>query len=308
MPELVELLDGVPTIDFRAHGAGASASPEELARGGNEALARYGCLRLLEVFSPAFVEELRRYHDATYGRYAAQLLRGGSGGHRAVQQSLPLDVEGGFARPAFFANPRVYAILLGALGRDFALGHLASALAAPGASERPLTRHATSLFGDAAYDASMPLVRVAMALPLVELDRTTGGFRVALGTHGVANDTSAGSMPASDVFLAPGSCLLLDSRTLHAGVGNRTDRACPVVFATYHRHWFRDRGGFVHEEPLAISEREFARVPGDFKHLFAWRFDRYARQRSKIALRRVVSRLPTPMLKAVYRFLGRQSG
>jgi len=84
-----------------------------------------------------------------------------------------------------------------------------------------------------------------------------------------------------------GSVLMTDSRVVHRGAQNLSDDKRPLVYNSYHRHWFRDYFGYNDRPPVAMSPLDYAKVPQRLRRLFAWRFDRHW----KVRLTRQADRL-----------------
>ncbi len=279
---------GLPTIDVAREGA--ASSPDAVGEQAAEAIARQGCVRLIGAFEPAFLERLRAIHDRRYARYFQQRDYSDARvqGHRRTL--ITLEIEGAFNTPAFYANPYVIATVRRVLGAECILGHLATILSRPGSEDQVVHRDTPSLFGDDRYDALTPASGVAMVLPFMTLDGRNGGTRVWPTSQDVADFDEAKRMPSVSAHLPIGSCLLFDVRTVHGGCGNRTDEMRSIGYFAYHRSWFRDWDGFERQPPISISRRAFGKVPAEYRHLLAWRFDRYGSYRVRMAMRRLVSR------------------
>jgi hypothetical protein len=181
--------------------------------------------------------------------------------------------------PGFYANEWVYAIAARMLGAGFVLGQLE--IVSPPEHEG---REAPTLFGDRRHDAVIPAIGIAMRIP-VESDAR---LRVWPGSHRVASDDAARAMSSEAADLLKGSCLLMDTRLMHASTDAR-----PIVHGAYHRKWYR---GFETQTQGGISRRAMTSAPEAYRHLFEWRFDKFAAWRRRTFAQRVVSFLPVSVI------------
>ena len=53
--------------------------------------------------------------------------------------------------------------------------------------------------------------------------------------------------------LRRGDCIVLDYRTLHAGLPNRSNRARPIVYMVYARPWFFDHANHVNRRRIPVD-------------------------------------------------------
>lgn len=240
-----------------------------------------GAIRLHRAVPLGMHEEL----DARYReRYAREL----AGTTKADLRPLfTVDVEGPFNRPAFYANPFVYPIVARLLGTDCILGACSSVVSFPGAPAQFTHRDSESLYADYAFDVGLPPYALTVLLPLVDANEETGSTEVWPRSHKEPSLERVIASPPVHPHVPRGSVMMTDSRVVHRGAANRSRTIRPLVYCSYHRHWFRDYGGYEHRPPIAMSPLDFSRVPPEHRHLFAWRFDRYL----KIRARRQVERI-----------------
>ncbi len=297
---------GVPTLELdpgATPNGEVNAGRADVVTAAKAAFEEHGCIRLVGAFPPDQMRALRRETEERYSRYFPERYYADARKQGDRRTLVTLELDGGFGRPTFYANPWVYSIAASILGDSFILGHLALILSRPGSEDQFVHRDTPSLFGNGHYDAFMPTVGVAMVLPLISLDGNNGGTRVWPGTHRVSSDDEARARPSVVVELPLGGCLLFDVRTMHGGIGNRSDSMRSIIYGAYHRKWFRDWDGFDQQAPISLSARAFAEVPPELRHLFAWRFDEYGRWRRRNAIERVVSRLPPGLVVGARRLL-----
>lgn len=300
---LVSLDHGLPSMDLSPRAAAATVPIDTFARAACEAIAEYGCVRLVGAFPPGQMSALRRESDLRYCRYAAEAVYRDARRQGDRRTLITLEIAGGFEDPSFYANQRVYSIASRALGPGFILGHLAVILSRPGSKDQFVHRDTPSLFDDGRFDAFMPAVGIAIVLPLVTLDGKNGGTRVWPRSHRCASDDEARALPSVVAELELGSCLLFDVRLMHGGKGNTTDAMRSIVYGAYHRRWFRDWDGFEEQAPISISSRAFSKVPLHYRHLFDWRFDGHSPWRRRLILQSALNALPRPLLERARRIV-----
>ena len=150
---------------------------------------------------------------------------------------LPLDLAGAVAAPLIYANPAIVALAGEALDENAILLGLSADSVLPGAGPQHVDRDGRPLF-DAAVSTLLPAHALACVLPL---DGPMGGaMEIAVwpGSHRwKARDENA--LPEL-VGLAPGACLVRDTRLLSSDPGNRSDATRVTLRAVYARRWFRD--------------------------------------------------------------------
>jgi hypothetical protein len=176
-------------------------------------------------------------------------------------------IAGALAEPELLAHPQVAPILASVLGDGYIMGRLA--LGTDGVPAR------TSLFG-ASSDLRVPAIGLSLHIAL-----TQGAVRAVPGSH---RDSDARS--TSTLELAAGDCVLADTRLVLEPAGGR------MLLSVYYRHWFREPVAPLEAPPLSISLLTYRRLPPSQRHLFAWRFDRYAHLRPRLLLDRGLRRLP----------------
>lgn len=301
MTTLIAINDLVPTLDCNPGSLATQLPSQEWLSQALSALELHGCLRLDGAFSPLQMERLKAEHDKRYRRYfdQSEYLDARDQGH--LRTLVTLEIEGGFNSPEFYANEWVYPIVTGALGNDCILGHLATILSRPGSDDQFVHRDTPSLFGDSSIDARMPAPGLAMVLPFMKLGESNGGTHVWPGTHRVAKDDEAHAFPSAVAHLTLGSCLLFSVRLLHGGKGNRSHDLRNIVYAAYHRRWFRDWDGFERQAPISITRRNLRHVRPQHLHLFSWRFDDYDDWRKMDAVKRATHLLPKGLLPTLRR-------
>ena len=64
-----------------------------------------------------------------------------------------------------------------------------------------------------------------------------------------------------------GDCVLVDYRTLHAGMPNNSSIVRPILYLVYMREWFFDDGNHRQRLPLDISLEAIQALPEDLRPL-----------------------------------------
>jgi ectoine hydroxylase-related dioxygenase (phytanoyl-CoA dioxygenase family) len=112
------------------------------------------------------------------------------------------------------------------LGEDFQLSNFTTVVSNPGAPIQHIHRDSEHLFPGHSFGPDLLVYEVNPAVPLIDVDLRTGPTAVWLGSHrwpGTVADVK--TMTASP--LQRGDCMMLDYRTLHAGLmpGGRRGRS-----------------------------------------------------------------------------------
>lgn len=222
----------------------------------------HGAVRLLDVFARGFLDELRAYF---LHRHRAEL----SGTTKPDRRPLyTVDMSGPPGRPEYYANPLLLPIVRRLLGDDVVLGAVSAVLSFPGAPQQFVHRDSPSLFDNFSIDLELPAYALTVLMPMVDANTETGSTRVWPGSHRVANLEQAKQMLSESPDVPYGSVLMTDSRVVHCGSPNRSQRVRPLLYNTYHRSWFRDWGGYQHRPSVSIGRRARLQVPEQFAHMF----------------------------------------
>ena len=79
--------------------------------------------------------------------------------------------------------------------------------------------------------------------------------------------------------LQRGDLMLLDYRTLHAGLPNASGQPRPIVYMVYARPWFFDHGNHVTRIPLDMPLERFSELPESVRPLLVRAFSYATRMR-----------------------------
>lgn len=145
----------------------------------------------------------------------------------------PLALAGAVANPWIYANPMVVALARETLDENAILLGLSADTVLPGGGPQHVDRDGRPLF-DAAISTLLPAHAITCVLPLdgpAELAVWAGSHRWKAREEDVAPEL---------VELAPGACLVRDSRLFSSDPGNRSDTRRIALRAVYARRWYRD--------------------------------------------------------------------
>lgn len=275
--------DLIPSITFsdeeRDSGAPNKAHIAEAAK----LFTEHGFVRLENVYSPAFLQKLDTHYKKRYKNFLH------STNWRDRRPLFTVDVEGPFNDPAFYASPLVVPFMQHFLEKDYILAAMSSVASFPGAPDQHLHRDALPIFGkDYTFDVNVPPYSITTLIPLVDCTLETGCTKVWPGSHKCKNAEEADKISSIDPEVRTGSILVTDSRLVHRGGANHSDRMRPLLYMTFHRNWFRDFWGYENRPPVNISDSELKKVPDRYQHMFNWTKDRYKHIRAKNTLRRIL--------------------
>ena len=157
--------------------------------------------------------------------------------------TAPLRYAPPFDCADFITHPLVEALLGAMLGPSYVLEAFGMVASLPGAAEQHLHRDGGALFPDSGLDGLLPASAVTVAMPLVDMDETSGMTVFWPGSHRQSKpDQDSPGMAAQ----APaGSLVFWDFRTFHYGMANRGDAVRPFLYLTTCRPFWMDHRNFV---------------------------------------------------------------
>ena len=239
-----------------------------------QVFASKGVLVIENAFAPEFIASLRKEFMADYAKHLLdretdETLKVGD-----KRILVPIEIVGLFNTPQLYANPFVFPLVQDILGEECGLGSFGSVTALPGAEDQHVHRDHPFLFQEEAIDTAMPAYAVNVVVPLVDVDECHGTTRVWPGSHRVWPEDEARQLPSADPFAPVGSCILMDYRLLHGGTANRSEQPRPILYAIYHRPWFKDYVNYLKIRELRASPEERVRIPECFQKWFTTRIAR----------------------------------
>lgn len=236
-----------------------------------ELFRRHGGLMIENAFGPSRINAFKTEFDALSQEHEAAIRRGGARRVGNQRFMLSLELTGAFAAPDLVASPFVLPILQDLLTRDAILGSFTAVASQPGAKDQSLHRDNPPLFEEAS-GFETPSFCIALIVPLIALDETTGATRIIKGSH-KRRTRDIDGMAFQNPTVSLGSCYLMDSRLFHQGMANRSDQVRPILSLVYQRPWYRDHKNFKKQSPLMVSDEKLASFPSKMQKLVSWAGD-----------------------------------
>jgi ectoine hydroxylase-related dioxygenase (phytanoyl-CoA dioxygenase family) len=260
----------------------------------------YGYVRLVNVFSPDYLQVIENHYRRRYKNFL-------QGTRKKDRRPLfTVDVEGPFNDEFFYANPLMFSFICRVLGEDCILGAMSSVASYPGAPDQHLHRDTQAIFGngpnDYTIDKDIPVYAMTILIPLVDCTTETGCTRVWPKSHRTSSEKEALEIQSLDPEVRIGSVLITNSKLLHRGGANLSDKLRPLLYLTYHRNWFRDFGGYENRPPVNIANAEYRKIPVTRKHMFSWTKNTYRYIRFKVLAKRLV---PSTVKSKIAKYIGK---
>ncbi len=212
----------------------------------SEHLARFhrdGFLVIRDVFEPQRAAELLVHLQRLHPEYVGGDLPDDHFEVGDRRFTAPLRYAPPFDCADFVTHPLVDAMLGAILGEKYVLEAFGVISSLPGAEVQHVHRDGGALFRDSGLDGLLPASAVSVAMPLVDMNETSGMTVFWPGSHRQAErDQDAPGIPAE----APvGSLMFWDFRTFHNGMANRGDAARPFLYLSTCRPFWIDHLNFV---------------------------------------------------------------
>ncbi|HLH97365.1 MAG TPA: phytanoyl-CoA dioxygenase family protein [Xanthobacteraceae bacterium] len=255
-----------PSAEERARG---QFSPERL-REAHAAFRQHGCLLLRGALPVSLIDDMRAEFDARYG------VLGFSGMMEQSRRPPPNPVDprgearfeitmrmsGAFARPEGFANPLLRGILAPLLGGDMQLNSFSIVVSYPGAAMQQIHRDHGHLFAsEPDIGPNLPVYAVNVGVPLIDVDLEIGPTGVWPTSHRWAPNVEADPAAVSVCPIKRGDCILIDYRTLHTGMPNRSAQVRPILYMVYARGWFSDEATHFGVNSPDMPLEEYDKIP-----------------------------------------------
>ena len=262
----------------------------ETERRGYEALRTHGCVVLRGVLPLATVDAMYQDYLSRYGSLAESAMRELARKPPpnrffrvgAERYDITLRMNGAFGRPEVFANGILRRFLTPLLGEDMRLNSFSTVVSYPGAAIQHIHRDHAHLFVDPSVDPNLPVYAVNVAVPLIDVDLEIGPTGIWPGSH---RWPAQAPLPQPETVTAfefqRGDCILLDYRTLHVGLPNRSNRVRPIVYIVYSRSWFFDEINHPMRVPLDMPFEDYAVLPDPIRLLLMRVFTNAMRARWK---------------------------
>ncbi len=242
-----------------------------------KALAENGVAILRGLFSAAMIDGLYREFAARFGNFDAAAMqalserpppnpiqKNGDGRFEMVMR-----MSGGFAQPQLLANPILVNLLKPMLGGDLMrLASMTAVASFPGAQLQHVHRDGAALFGEFPnIEPALPPYAFTAAIPLMDVDDTIGPTGFWPGSHHWPGNQPIPAEAMRSVAFLRGDCLLVDYRTIHAGMANRSRTVRPILYMVYCRDWFYDDINHRQRNPLDIALEDLQGLPQEMQLL-----------------------------------------
>ncbi|PIQ29049.1 hypothetical protein COW36_18360 [bacterium (Candidatus Blackallbacteria) CG17_big_fil_post_rev_8_21_14_2_50_48_46] len=231
-----------------------------------------GCV-VLENFLPrGFVDKLANaFFERIAGWDETTLIQKGKPvGERRFMYLQPL--AGPFAEPRLYANALVLPALQALLGEHCVISTLSIVMALPGAGAQRMHRDNALPFGEDPLSGQVPPLAINLAIPLVDLNETTGATAQHLGSHRKIRPSSTfGFEDAPVAYLRKGDAYLMDYRLVHAGTPNRGTLPRPIIYLIYARHWYLDAENHLDQKQnyLLVPDSTLQKATPEQAHLLS---------------------------------------
>ena len=214
----------------------------------SQALKQHGAVLLRDALPTQLIDALKLDFDVQWSAFTAAemrdkarlpppnpVLRVGEERYEVV-----LKIKGAFLQSGIFANDLVCNFLAGALDPGMKLSGFTAVLSFPGAKQQHIHTDGPRLFNDAEPSASLPHYAINVSIPLIDVTAEIGGTGIWLGSHQWGPRRAPQPHEMTNVEFRRGDCILIDYRTLHAGLPNLSMIARPILYMVYARPWFFD--------------------------------------------------------------------
>ncbi len=124
---------------------------------------------------------------------------------------------------------------------------------------------------------ALPIYAVNVAVPLLDVDLEMGPTAVWLGSHRWPSYMEPKLEDATTFSLQRGDCLLLDYRTMHAGMPNGSKRIRPILYTPYTRTWFFDEVNHFTRCSLDMTRTAFRALPESLYPLLMRAYTQFTR-------------------------------
>ena len=270
-----------------------SALAQETNFAAVKALHEEGAVLLRGAFSTEFIDQLQGEFTARYGGHDLDGMLSLS------QRPLPNPIQqvgdgrfeiaprltGPFGHPTVFANPIIVNFLSPLLGNE--LMRLASATTVasfPGAEMQHIHRDHQQLFREFSnIGPALPIYAVNVSVPLIDIDPVTGPTGIWPGSHRWPEGQEATPDGMVSIPFQRGDAILMDYRTMHTGLPNRSNKVRPILYLVYTREWFFDDNNHRGRVPMDIPLEAIQLLPPALHGLMMRAFQQALRVRQYTA-------------------------
>jgi ectoine hydroxylase-related dioxygenase (phytanoyl-CoA dioxygenase family) len=246
------------------------------------------------VFEPATIDGMHREYLEQYGKLDAKQMaaRAAEPAPNPVYEvggaryEITPRMNGAFGNPMVFANPFLRAFLSPLLGDTMRLSGLTVVVSHPGSDRQHTHRDHPLLFGDCEESCNLPPYAINVSVPLLDVDLKMGPTGVWLGSHQRYDADNPSLDQMTVVPFQRGDCVLIDYRTLHAGLPNQSQVVRPIAYLVYTRTWFFDEINHVKRSPLGMTLEQYQALPKELEPLLLRGFMQHMRAQHVTGLAR----------------------
>jgi ectoine hydroxylase-related dioxygenase (phytanoyl-CoA dioxygenase family) len=165
-----------------------------------------------------------------------------------------------FSEPRLYANGVILSLLDQLLGDVYKVSSFTIVVSHPGSDTQHVHRDHSHLFERENVGQALPPYAVNVAIPLIDVDLEIGSTGFWPGSHRWDTDQPYDAADMVAPTLRAGDCMMIDYRTMHGGLPNRSTRVRPIVYVVYTRQWFFDEKNFMNRNPLDLPESEYVKL------------------------------------------------
>jgi hypothetical protein len=281
--------------------AAAKLAPE-IETAAQRAFDEHGCVLLRGAFPVPVIEAMHREYVSQLGALDLPAMRAEAAKPPPTRflevgdarYDITVQMNGAFGTPDAFANGILLNFLRPLLGEDMRLANFTIVVAHPGAALQHGHRDHGHLFARPDVGPNLPVYAVNVAVPLIDVDIGTGPTGVWLGSHrSPQNAVELSAMTACT--WRRGDCVLLDYRTIHAGLANLSGQPRPIAYMVYACPWFFDDVNHINRISLDMPLDQYEQLPESLRPLLirAYSYKTRARWHAAVAPAREVERSST---------------
>jgi hypothetical protein len=236
------------------------------------ALNTKGFVILRGAFDTGLVDEMHAEYQVRYGAHDLGGMKELATKPGPVLQvgrarfEIVMRLTGAFDTRAF-ANPLLLRFLIPLMGSGMRLSGVSTVTSYPGSDIQHLHRDAGHLFPEYSVGPNLPTYAINVSVPLIDVDAAIGPTGIWPGTHRLNEDKRPGPEGMLTEPFLRGDAILIDYRTLHAGLPNTSTTVRPILYMVYARQWFFDDVNHPQRSPLDMPMETFQALPEDLRPL-----------------------------------------
>jgi len=231
-------------------------------------LSKDGYVILNEVFPTSLIDKLHDAYLEEYGSMSSEQMAAkcaATGPNRFLKvgdgrYEIAVTMKQPFSDPSLYANELTASVLQQALGDGYKLSSFTVVVSYPGSPMQHIHRDHSHLFEPDGICGLLPPHAINVAIPFADVDLKSGPTGVWPGSHRWPNAASCDPSKAVSTRLWRGDCMMIDYRTLHAGMPNLGDCVRAILYIVYARGWFFDVRNFSNRNPLDLPIEEYDKL------------------------------------------------